>query len=258
MTTPAFDHIAHQYDADFTDQLLGRWLRECVWEHTPFAPPMHILELGCGTGEDARHFAQMGISVLATDVSGEMLAIAHAKNRALPVAFRPLDLNDLPASPLSDTPFDAVFSNFGAINCVSDRRALARFISAHLKPAGLAVIVTMTRTCPIEIAWHMLHLRPRQALRRFWGGRMVEVGGGGALRVWYPSHRQLCREFADAGLRLERIVGIGVVLPPTYLASIVAAHPRFWGVMRRLEHRLAPLFPFNRLNDHTLMIFRKC
>ncbi|MCL4256878.1 MAG: class I SAM-dependent methyltransferase, partial [Anaerolineae bacterium] len=269
-TTPAFDTVAHEYDAEFTDQLLGRWLRECVWKHTPFTAPMHILELGCGTGEDARHFAGMGISVLATDASGEMIAVAQAKNISatastdapIPhemgkglgggeVSFRQLDLNNLPKSSITDTPFDAVFSNFGVINCVENRIELAKFIHQHIKPNGMAVIVTMTRTCPIEILWHILHLRPRQAIRRFFGGRMVDVGGGGALQVWYPTHRQLRREFARHGLRLERMVGIGVTLPPSYLAPLVQKHPRFWGFMRRLEHRLAPIFPFTRLNDHT-------
>ncbi len=287
-TTPAFDTVAHEYDAEFTDQLLGRWLRECVWKHTPFIAPMHILELGCGTGEDARHFAQMGISVLATDASGEMIAVAREKNPPSPtlppqsrgreqsmiteipplhemgrglgggeVSFRQLDLNNLPNAPISDTPFDAVFSNFGVINCVENRAELATFIHQHIKPNGTAVIVAMTRTCPIEILWHVLHLRPRQAIRRFFGGRMVDVGGGGALQVWYPTHRQLRREFAKSGLRLERMVGIGVTLPPTYLAPLVQKYPRFWGFMRRLEHRLARIFPFTRLNDHTLMVFRR-
>ena len=310
-TTPAFDPAAREYDAEFTDQLLGQWLRECVWKHTPFTAPMTILELGCGTGEDARHFARMGISVLATDASGEMIAVAREKNEnlipksllqtgegtfpqlendflSLPnlergqggevegtrttrmsslqsrgqghggeVTFLQLDLNNLPDSSISNTPFDAVFSNFGVVNCVENRGELAKFVHQHIKTGGMAVIVTMTRTCPIEIFWHLLHLRPKQAIRRFFGGRLVHVGNGGVLCVWYPSHAELRRDFARAGLHLERMVGIGVTLPPSYLAPLVAKYPRFWGFMRRWEHRLARIFPFNRLNDHTLMIFRK-
>jgi SAM-dependent methyltransferase len=286
--TPAFDPTAHAYDAEFTGQLLGKWLREQVWAHTPFTAPMTMLELGCGTGEDARHFADMGISVLATDASGEMIAVAREKNtkkgmiyhaptasssdlnssqippphcmeRGLGsgVEFLQLDLNNLPPTPLDTTPFDAVFSNFGVINCVENRVAVAQFIHDHLAENGVAVIVTMTRTCPIEIVWHLLHLHPKQAIRRFFGGRLVNVGNGGALRVWYPTHRALRKDFARAGLRLERMVGIGVVLPPSYLAPLVARYPRFWGWMRGIEKRLARLPVFNRLNDHTLMVFRK-
>jgi len=297
-TTPAFDPTAHAYDAEFTDQLLGKWLREQVWAHTPFTPPMTILELGCGTGEDARHFADMGISVLATDASGEMIKIAHDKivtppPNPLPIAWRggiplprrdgihavhkervedvgdalqgggghvkflQLDLNALPPTPLDAAPFDAVFSNFGVINCVENRESLAKFIHDHLAENGMAVIVTMTRTCPIEIVWHLLHLHPRQAIRRFFGGRLVHVGNGGALRVWYPTHRALRKDFARAGLRLERMVGVGVVLPPSYLAPLVAKYPRFWGWICNIEKRLAQLPVCNRLNDHTLMVFRK-
>jgi len=198
-------------------------------------------------------------TTVPTDSNSSPVPPLHEMGRGLGggVSFLQLDLNHLPSSPLTNTPFDAIFSNFGVINCVENRAELAEFIHQHVKSNGIAVIVTMTRTCPIEMLWHVLHLRPKQAIRRFFGGRLVHVGNGGALRVWYPSHAELRRDFARAGLRLERMVGIGVTLPPSYLAPLVAKYPRFWGFMRGWEHRLARIFPFNRLNDHTLMIFRK-
>ena len=51
----AFDSIAEGYDAEFTASALGRVLRPMVWERFAacFAHRSSLLELGCGTGEDA-------------------------------------------------------------------------------------------------------------------------------------------------------------------------------------------------------------
>ena len=67
----AFDTIAEQYDDLFTHSLIGRAQRNVVWEvlrHT-FIPRERILELNCGTGEDALFLSRMGVSVHACDAS---------------------------------------------------------------------------------------------------------------------------------------------------------------------------------------------
>ena len=67
----AFDDLAREYDAEFTTTALGSVLRAMVWkryEHC-FAGREHLLEIGCGTGEDAVHLARRGYRVLATDAS---------------------------------------------------------------------------------------------------------------------------------------------------------------------------------------------
>jgi len=51
--TATFDAVASGYDAAFTERTLGRMLRAAVRERLPFAAGDRVLELGCGTGEDA-------------------------------------------------------------------------------------------------------------------------------------------------------------------------------------------------------------
>ncbi|HBY98317.1 MAG TPA: class I SAM-dependent methyltransferase, partial [Chloroflexi bacterium] len=129
----AFDHAAASYDAAFTDTHLGRLLREAVWARLAqqFQPGMHILELNCGTGEDAIWLARRGLRVTATDNSPGMLAVARGKAGRAGVddriEFRRLDLGEIgewrfevegERREREDGPagFDGVLSNFGGLN----------------------------------------------------------------------------------------------------------------------------------------------
>ena len=111
-----FDVAAASYDADFTETQLARWLRETVQAHlaTAFGPGDHVLELGCGTGEDAIWLAQRGVRVTATDVSQSMLNVAQRKAAAAGLTalidFAAIDLSSLPvtlhhSSPSHTPPF---------------------------------------------------------------------------------------------------------------------------------------------------------
>lgn len=77
----AFDAAAAGYDEAFTFTHLGRWYRTAArkWLEAAFRPGSHILELGCGTGEDALWLAGRGIRVTALDASPAMLEVARAK-----------------------------------------------------------------------------------------------------------------------------------------------------------------------------------
>src|SRR6266849_7578758 len=76
-----FDALAEGYDAGFSQGTLGTLLRQAVWRRLDacFAPGAAVLELNCGTAEDALHLARRGVRVLATDVSSGMLERARAK-----------------------------------------------------------------------------------------------------------------------------------------------------------------------------------
>jgi len=81
MRGAAFDVLAPAYDAAFTATPLGTLLRRSVWKRldASFAPGQHVLELACGTGEDAVHLAERGVRVLATDASPVMAETARRK-----------------------------------------------------------------------------------------------------------------------------------------------------------------------------------
>ncbi len=261
MTIAAFDSVAGDYDLEFTRSPLGRDLRAIVWDRlaTHFAPGHRILELNCGTGEDAVWMAQRGIRVLATDISTEMLELAAHKAEAGGVArlveIRPLDLAR-PESLLPGLPFDGALSNFGGLNCVKDLKPLASMLGERVAPGGRLILVLMSRYCAWEIVWHFLHLRPDAALRRL-RPNGVEAGlGRESLRVYYPTIGSIRHIFAPWFV-LRRTMGLGVFLPPTYLAPRVVERPGLYRVLRRLERSLAPCLPFGGLGDHTILEFER-
>ena len=113
------------------------WLRQRVWDAArsdAFAPGERVLELGCGTGEDAIWLARRGMSVLATDVSSGMLRTAAAKIAAAGVDDR-VRVSALDAAQphlTTKTSFDGAFGNFGVLNCVPNRQRLAHWLGDQM------------------------------------------------------------------------------------------------------------------------------
>ena len=77
----AFDALAATYDAHFTHSRIGTLMRRAVWQRLDscFYPGHRVLELNCGTGEDAVYLGQRGVQVLATDLSKAMLQVTRQK-----------------------------------------------------------------------------------------------------------------------------------------------------------------------------------
>jgi SAM-dependent methyltransferase len=259
-----FDGAAATYDRDFTATALGRLHRERVWRVLDRALPRggRLLDLGCGTGEDALWLLGRGAErVVGCDASSAMLETARAKAAAAGLGGR-LSLHRLDLArvdtepPPPGTPFDGALANFGVLNCLPDRRPTATAVASWLAPGAPLVVVIMGPWCAWEVAWHLLRGDPRAALRRRRQGAEVRLPGGGRLPVWYPSpavlRRELAADFEPAGT-----VGIGAFLPPPYLDRATTRRPRLLATLGRLETRLAGRWPWSHLADHLAMVFRR-
>jgi len=256
-----FDGVASAYDASFTDTLLGRWLRAAVQERLEraFPPGSSVLELGCGTGEDAIWLAKQGVRVTAGDSSPSMLRAAAAKAERAGVTANveilPLDLR-APDAFEPPAPFDGAFSSFGALNCVGDRRPLVEALGRWVRPGGRVVLVVMGPVCAWETASHLLRGRPRSALRRLRAGAPAHVGAGATTPTWYPSARRLRAEL-EPWFQHRTTVGIGALLPPSYLGGLVERHRTAFDRLRRLERRLEASLPVRSLADHYVSEFER-
>jgi hypothetical protein len=52
---------------------------------------------------------------------------------------------------------------------------------------------------------------------------------------------------------IHRIEAVGLTTPPTLMRGFYHRHEEWFRRLNRLEERLAPLFPFNRIGDHVLI-----
>jgi SAM-dependent methyltransferase len=246
----AFDTLAPDYDASFTVTPLGTLLRQAVWRRldASFAPGQRVLELGCGTGEDAVHLASHGVRVLATDASPVMVETARRKVAAAGlgemVDARRMGMEEV--GTLAGT-FDGAFSDFGGLNCVADLGGIAQGLAALLPPGAPVLLCVMGPLVPWEWIWYLSKLQPGKAFRRLRPGGVAWRG----ITVRYPSIRTLRRAFAPA-FRLRRVSGVGAFLPPTYVEGWTRRHPRALSLLERWEGRLAAVAPFPWLADHYL------
>jgi SAM-dependent methyltransferase len=137
----------------------GAWTR-------PFLAPLReagarsVLELGCGTGNDAARLADEGYSVTAVDVSGEAIGQARARfgSRA---TFLAADMTQ--RLPFSDGSFDAVMSN----------------VAVHMFPDGVtrAVFAQVGRLVRADglFVFHVNSLEDRPLRARRLGARELEL-----------------------------------------------------------------------------------
>jgi SAM-dependent methyltransferase len=228
-----FDGIATQYDTDFTHTPLACWLRNRVWSRLDclFEPGMRILELGCGTGEDAVYLAKRGIQVIATDASPHMLRVTETKAAAsgVKLEIQGFDLNQ-PSTWHIDGSVDGVYSNFGALNCTENWSGLGHWLAEKLPTGAKLGFGVMGRFCLWETVWHGLHLDWRVASRRWAGRGQATLEDGSTLPVYYPTFGQFRNALGDS-FRQTDARGLGVFLPPSDSFGVVESRPR---LMRHL------------------------
>jgi SAM-dependent methyltransferase len=244
-----FDSLASDYDANFTATSLGMLLRQAVHRRldSRFAASDRILELACGTGEDAVHLGRRGVQVVATDASEIMIETARAKAAGLEtlIDLRQLAIEDLSSLP---GPFDGAFSNFGGLNCVEDLTGLGRTLGDLVRPGGLVLLCVMGPLVPWEWAGFLLRGELGKAFRRLRRGG-VEWRG---ITVRYPNPSALRRAFAPAFHPL-RLSAVGALLPPTEWEPWARTHPLLLASLARWERRLETVPPLPWLADHYLL-----
>ena len=101
------------------------------------SPEHAVLEIGCGTGTTALRLAPATRSLLATDVSPAMIAIAREKLNALPLPMPQLrfEIFDADAPVGNGAAYDAVLA-FNLMHLVSDLDTALDSVVAALKPGG--------------------------------------------------------------------------------------------------------------------------
>ena len=253
-----FDVVADLYDATFTHTLIGRMLRKRVWQVVGQYMPKqgNVLELNCGTGEDALWLAQNGYKVLATDGSPEMIRVTGDKiDRAgfsEQVKTRVVTLPVL--SGIADFPAQCVWSNFGGLNCLSPDELLhlGREMQQHIPPGAVFVAVVMGRFCLWETLYYIGKGNWNQAFRRWRGGPvMANLESDHQTKTWYHSPKTLAT--ALPGWQVQAILPIGFWLPPSYLNPFFEKRPHLARFLEKAEQKFNNRI-FAPMADHYCII----
>lgn len=245
--------MAADYDRSFTASSIGRRMRAAVWRRldATFLPGERVLELNCGTGEDAIRLGSRGVRVLATDCSPAMLAVASAKIARAglggAVELAPMAIEELTHRQPAAV-FDGVLSNFGGLNCVDRLPDVALGLAAMTRPGARALLCVMGPAVPWEWGWYLARGEPRRAMRRLQRDGATWRG----LRIRYPSIGQVRRAFAPHFAQ-RRVSALGALVPPSFAEAWAARHPRLLAVLDRLERRAETVWPLPWIADHYLI-----
>src|ERR1700692_4202307 len=87
-TRDAFDSVAADYDGPRGNNELIQDMRGEMWNWlaATFVPGERLIDLGCGTGLDAVHLANLGFHITATDWSPLMVERTAARAAAQQVS----------------------------------------------------------------------------------------------------------------------------------------------------------------------------
>jgi ubiquinone/menaquinone biosynthesis C-methylase UbiE len=257
----AFDRIAATYDGQFTHTNIGQAQRKQVWQSLLAAFPVgsRILELNCGTGEDARFLVKHGRSVVACDASASMIDVAKRSDRNEGQSSN-IEYLWLPNEQLGSFPamrsFDGAFSNFSGLNCLADLSQVARDLANLVKPKGRLLICVWSHVCVAEILWCLLHGQLKKSTRRFQRNALARLGGL-TISVTYHTVSGVRRSFSPwFELRSRRAIGLFV--PPSYAEQWMSRNVKLLAGLELLDHAFAQLPLLRDLGDHVLLEFARC
>jgi SAM-dependent methyltransferase len=257
--TAAFDRLASTYDALVsgdtfrhqraqTHAAFQRWIR----------PGFRVLEIGCGTGFDTVFLAGIGARVVACDPSEEMLTRTRRRVSSSSAA----DRVGLLSCGLQELPqyldaldhgegFDAVVSNFGALNCAPSLNALGVIAARHLRPGGVVILGLIGRTCLWETIYFTARGERGKAARRRAATVTATVAGIDVPTFYHRrSDVQAC---LGECFSLDGAIGIGVAVPPPYLEHGWRHLPVLIRRAAVRVDRVAAGWPLlNQLGDHVL------
>jgi ubiquinone/menaquinone biosynthesis C-methylase UbiE len=251
----AFSRTAEKYDAFSQDHPHLARMRGKVYAHISrlLPPGSRILELNAGTGTDAVQLARRGYFVHATDIAGGMLDRLREKIDQLSlneqITVQECSFTDL--AHVQGGPFDAVFSDLGGLNCISDLSSVIHALPHVLPAGGLVTWVLMPPVCLWELAT-LFTGQGRLAFRRLSPAGTRAHLEGLYFDVYYFTPRQVIAWFGQ-DFDLLALEGLSVITPTAESKNLARRFPRFYRALSWLDDRLSPHSPWSGWGDFFIL-----
>ena len=263
-----FDQAAKLYDTQYgppcgsrTGNPLMCWLRD---EHLAVVRGLvdantALLDIGCGTGEEAIALAQEGYNILGIDISPAMVWQAQAKAAANGLR-REAMFKVLPAGRLGTLdergPFQGAYASLGTLNTEPDLPGFVHGLHDLLAPGAPFVATVMGRHCLSEILRNLRRFRPGETLKRSSNWAESRAGTGG---VTAPVKFYTPDEFAavfEPDFIVEQVWAFPLWLPPVHLYEVYRARQAHFNRLEGLERRMRSWPGLRSWGDHFLMVLR--
>ena len=213
-----------------------------------------ILEVGCGTGEEASRFIRSAQkNLICIDAAMGMVEYSTEKMRTLGISEKFSALR-LPAYRVGELNmiFDLVYSLNGALNTEPRLDVFVRALEKILPEGGIIIISLRNRLCLGEFLLYSVLGRHEPLKRRKARSTPVQVVGN-IIESFYYSPEEIGRVFSNFVLRKK--IGLGILVPP-YLADRFRSN-----LIRRIitaTERLISRIPIlSSLGDEVLYVFEK-
>lgn len=255
----SFDKAAQNYDDTFSHSGIGKLQRNLVYHHLEkflSNQQQNILEINCGTGEDAIWLAKKKHLIIATDVSNEMITVAKTKESYQNLNYIQADITTI-TEQLKDKKFDTIFSNFGGLNCV-DSNELSQFlnsVSTILSDKGKLILVIMPKNTLWEKLYFIFKGKFKTAFRRTKKVVFANVDGIN-VPTYYYNPKDIVN-LSKSNFDCIEVKPIGFFIPPSYLEPFFKNKKGLLQFLNALESKIKNWSFLSKFADHYLIVLQK-
>ncbi|MCB4792120.1 MAG: methyltransferase domain-containing protein [Elusimicrobia bacterium] len=252
---------AEGYDTGFRSRAIARYIhkRTMVSLKEAFKPGMHLLEIGCGTGEEAIALAKIGVRITAIDISSSMIECSKQKAKNENVQDL-IDFKVLPAEQinlLEHGLFDGAYSLLGPVNCINNIQVFADSLTSMLKPQSSVVFSVINKYNLWELFYYSLKMDFPTAFRRL-GHSPVKVKltpGSCDIHLWYYTPGSFYSFFKN-NFNTKEIAALPLIMPSRFMERCCKTI-KIEGILEFIEKVFSGIYPLNCLGDHFLITMNK-
>lgn len=260
MQQASFNIYAEDYDNHFTNSLVGKAQRDAVhcYLETKVSLKGDVLEMNCGTGEDALFFLKSCNSIVCTDISEGMISVAANKisefrnSKAIVSCIQEI-------AEIVQGKYDLLFSNFGGLNCLNKKEFECFAESSERltkEKSSDLVFVIMGTKCWWEAFYFLMKGRKKDAFRRLdKSGAVADLGNATQLTFYY-SPKEI-RTMFSANYEVVTTRPIGFFVPPSYLNPFVERHKILFSIFRKLDKVISGFGFLSNYSDHYLIHLKR-